>query len=116
MAIADEWKQVIKQLDTLSVYKVVHPTLNAMRKVVGMIKDDPAFAELHPRPMHAALVLSTQGPTYRGPTRRRVYVGWTDDQYIVAFLDPGLEFSERTSVREDGVMRVIRKYVDRLEG
>jgi hypothetical protein len=108
MAVAHEWDKVIEQLDTFSVYQVAHPTLLAMKKLVGMIKDDPAFADVRPMRSHISLILS------RGSTPRRVYVGW-NDQYIVAFVGPRMEISEGTRIGEEHVVRVLREHLDRLE-
>jgi hypothetical protein len=76
--------------------------------IVDLIKDDPAFADVHPMRSHIALILS------RGTISRRVYVGWKDE-YIVAFIDPFMEFSERTTIGEDRVVGVVREYLARLE-
>jgi len=109
MAVADEWDKVDEAFDRLEVYRVLHPTLAAMRKLVDMVKHDAAFSDVHPRVSHSSIFFS------RGPAKRRVYVAWLEDGgYKVGFVDPPLEFSEPTMAREDDVVRVLREYLDRL--
>lgn len=48
MAVADEWDEVNQAFDRLEHYRVLHPTLAAMRKLVDMVKPDAAFADVHP--------------------------------------------------------------------
>lgn len=106
---ADEWDEVDEAFTRLERYRVLHPTLTAMRKLVPLVRGDEAFADVHPRVSHVSIVFS------RGRAKRRVYAGWTeDDEYTVGFIDPEFELSEVTMVREDAVVRVLRAYLDRL--
>jgi hypothetical protein len=46
-----------------------------------------------------------------------VSVSWAEDHgYEVSFIDPPLEFSEPTVAREGDVVRVLREYLNRLDG
>jgi hypothetical protein len=109
MAIDDEWDEVNKAFDGLERHRVLHPALAAMRKLVDLVKHDPMFADVHPRVSLASIMLA------RGPANRRVMVAWyEEDEYKVCFVDPPLEFSEQTMVREDDVVRVLREYLKRL--
>ncbi|RKG52235.1 hypothetical protein D7X30_34155 [Corallococcus sp. AB011P] len=109
MAIADEWDKVDEAFDRLERYRVLHPTLAAMRKVALVLKENAAFAEVHPVVSMASLVLA------RGQAERRVDVAWTEEhEYRVAFVDSKLQFSEPTNASEDDVVRVLREYLDRL--
>ena len=109
MAVTDEWDKVDEAFDCLEHYRVLQPTLAAMRKLTHLVKQDAAFADVHPRVSMASIMFA------RGQAERRVYVAWHEDGgYKVAFVDPPLEFSERTMVREDAVVRVLREYLDRL--
>lgn len=109
MAIAEEWNEVDQAFNRLDQHHVLHPTLAAMRKLVEMIKQDAAFADVHPRVSLASIMFS------RGQSHRLVMVAWQEDGgYHVAFVDPPLEFSESTMVREDDVVRILREYLDRL--
>ncbi|RKG71638.1 hypothetical protein D7V80_00835 [Corallococcus sp. CA054B] len=109
MAMADEWNKVDKAFDRLERYRVLHPTLAAMRKLAHLVKENAAFAEVHPVVSMASLVLA------RGQAERRVDVAWTEQhEYRVAFVDSKLRFSEPTHANEDGVVRVLREYLDRL--
>jgi len=107
--IADEWDEVTKALERLELYHTLQPTLAAMKKLVDMIKHDPAFADVHPRMSMASIMFA------RGPVNRRVMAAWHEDGgYNMYFVDPPLEFSEPTIAREDAVVRVLREYLDRL--
>ncbi len=107
--IADEWGEVDKAFERLELYHTLHPMLAAMKKLVDMVKHDPAFADVHPRVSMASIMFA------RGPVNRRVHVSWREDVvYEVSFVDPPLEFSEPTMAREDSVVRVLREYLDRL--
>jgi len=77
-----------------------------------MVKDDPAFTDVHPVVSHAAMMFS------RGEGSRRVRVEWdeADGVYAVFFVDPIMELSGRASAREDAVVRVLREYLDELDG
>jgi hypothetical protein len=44
IAVTDEWDKVDKALDGLEHYRVLHPTLVAMRRLVDMVKHDAALA------------------------------------------------------------------------
>jgi len=109
MAVTDEWDKVDEAFDGLERYRVLHPTLAAMRKLAHLVKHDAAFADVHPRVSMASLMLA------RDPANRRVMVEWSeDDRYEVSFVDPLMELSEPTMAREDAVVRVLREYLDRL--
>jgi hypothetical protein len=109
MAVTGEWDDVDEAFDRLECHRVLHPTLVAMRKLAHLVKQDAAFAGVHPRVSHASIFFS------RGQAKRRVYVAWVEDgAYKVGFVDPPLEFSEATMVREDAVVRVLRDYLDKL--
>jgi len=109
MAVADEWGKVDSAFERLERYRVLHPALAAMRRLVDMLKHDPAFADVHPVVSHASLVLS------RGRAKRRVDVAWhEDDVYAVSFVDPPLKFSGQRLVREDDVVRVLCEYFSEL--
>lgn len=100
-------------LERLSTYEVLRPMRAAMTKLVDMLRRDPAFAGVQPTLSHASLFLSFGGNS------RRVYVGWTEGEleegeFDVAFVDSLMEFSERTLVREDRVVAVLREYLVRL--
>lgn len=108
MAVASRWNKVLEALERLSVHKGLHPTLAAMRKLVKMVKADPAFAGTQPRLSHATLFLA------QGDNPRQVCVGWLDGEYDVAFVDPPLEFSEGTRAREDEVLQILREHLARI--
>ena len=109
MVVTDEWDKVDEAFDRLERYRVLHPTLAAMKKLAHLVKQDAAFADVHPIVSMASLVLS------RGQAARRVDVAWTEDgEYRLAFVDSQLQFSEPTMAREDAVVRVLREYLDRL--
>src|SRR5882757_1031775 len=106
MAVSDKWDDVYEAFDRLELHNVLHPTLAAMRKLVSMIRYDPAFANVHPRVSLASIVFSRESAT------RGVYVGWKEDNgYDVAFVGPKMELSEATMVREEVVARVLRGYL-----
>lgn len=109
MAATDEWDKVDDAFDRLEQYRVLHPTLAAMRKLVHLVKQEAAFADVHPRVSMASIMFA------RGPVNRRVMVAWNEDGgYNVYFVDPPLEFSEPTIAHEDAVVRVLREYLDGL--
>jgi hypothetical protein len=109
MAVTDDWDKVDEAFDRLEHYRVLHPMLAAMKKLVDMVKHDPAFADVHPRVSMASIMFA------RGPANRRVMVAWNEDgRYEVSFVDPMMELSEFTMIREDAVVRVLREYLDRL--
>jgi hypothetical protein len=109
MAVANEWTDVDKAFERLGTHHSLHPTLAAMKKLVDLIRQDPAFADVHPIVSMASLMLS------RGQAKRRVCVAWHDDGgYKIYAVDPPLEFSEPTTVREDAVVDVLREYLDKL--
>ncbi|NVJ00341.1 hypothetical protein HV824_19735 [Myxococcus sp. AM009] len=106
MAAADEWDNVDSAFGRLERYRVLHPALAAMRRLVDMIKHDPAFADVHPVVSHASLVLS------RAHAKGGVGVAWHEgDVYVVSFIDSPLKFSGRRFVREDDVIRVLCEYL-----
>ena len=109
MAVASQWDKVLEALESLYVHKGLHPTLAAMRKLVEMVKGDPAFAGIRPRLSHATLFLA------QGDNPRQVCVGWLDGEYEVAIVDPPLEFSEGTRTRKDAVLPILRQYFVRLD-
>jgi hypothetical protein len=88
----------------------LHPTLTAMRMLVELIRHDSAICDVHPTVSMASLSLA------RGAAKRRVSVAWDEEEaaYKVRFVDPPLEFSAPTTVREEAVLRVIREYLERL--
>jgi hypothetical protein len=109
MAVADEWGKVDSAFERLERYRVLHPTLAAMRRLVDMLKHAPAFADVHPVVSHASLVLS------RGRAKRGVNVAWHEgDVYAVSFVDSPLRFSGQRLVREDDVVRVLFEYLSEL--
>lgn len=108
MAIDDKWDETDKAFDLLECYRVIRPTLTAMRKLINMIQNDLAFEDAQPSVSMATLMLS------RSQMNRRVMAAWSDDLYHIAFVDPTMEISEYTSVSEDVVLRVLREYFDRL--
>ena len=109
MAVAEEWDEVEEAFDRLEGHSALQMTLAAMRKLAHMVRHDAAFANVHPRVSMVSIFFA------REQAERRVYVTWHEDGgYKVAFVDPPLEFSERTMVREDAVVRVLREYLDRL--
>jgi hypothetical protein len=109
MAITDEWDKVDEAFDRLEQYRVLHPTLAPMRKLAHLVKQDAAFADVHPWVSMASLMFA------RGPVNRRVMVEWNgDDRYEVSFVGPLMELSEATIAREDAVVRVLREYLDKL--
>ena len=109
MAVTDEWDKVDEAFDCLEHYRVLQPTLAAMRKLTHLVKQDAAFADVHPRVSMASIMFA------RSPVNRRVMVAWQeDDRYEVSFVDPLMELSEPTIAREDAVVRVLREYLDRL--
>lgn len=112
MAIIGEWDEVNKAFDRLERYRVFHPALIAMRKLADMIQNDLTLADVQPVVSVGSLMLSWSH------TSRRVMAAWNEDKglYHIAFVDPPLEFSESTFVREDVVLRVLREYFDRLGG
>ena len=109
MAGTDEWDKVDEAFDGLEHYRVLHPTLAAMRKLTHLVKQDAAFIDVHPRVSMASIMFA------QNPVNRRVRVEWNgDDRYEVSFVDPLMELSEPTIAREDAVVRVLREYLDRL--
>jgi hypothetical protein len=111
MAVANEWDKVNEAFNRLDHYRVLQPTLAAMRKLVEMVQHDSAFGDVHPMVSMASLVLS------RGHSERRVAVAWGEDGgYKVALVNSQLEFSEPTMVRENAVVKVLQEYLDRLDG
>ncbi|MBU1412528.1 hypothetical protein KKC22_13535 [Myxococcota bacterium] len=110
MALGDHWEAADKAFEHLEYYRMLHPYLVAMRRLVGRLRLDPAFGGLQSTVSMASLVLA------RAPAKRRVSISWIEEegQYKVKFVDPPLEFSEPTTCPEHDVLRVIRQYLDRV--
>lgn len=110
MAIADEWNKVDEAFNRLQQYRVLHPTLIAMRKLVDLLRSNSAFHGVHPSVSMASLVLA------RDHKDMRVSVAWRDDSgYRVTFVNSRFEFTEATAVREDDVIRVLKDYLVKLQ-
>lgn len=109
MAVTDEWDKVSTAFEHLKRYRVLHPTVAAMRKLVDLIKHDASFSDVHPSVSMASLMLS------REHVERRVNVAWNEDGgYRATFVNSQLEFTEPTMAHEDSIVQVLRKYLDRL--
>jgi hypothetical protein len=102
--VPDPWDRVDEAFARLARYRVLHPTLAAMRKLVDAIRPDPAFVDAHPHVSHASLVLARSG------SPRRVVVAWSEGLYRVAFIDPPWEFSEPAMLGEDAVVEAVRQH------
>lgn len=110
MTATDGWDEVDEAFDRLEQYRVLHPTLDAMRKLVHLVKQDAPFANVRAWVSLASLMFA------RGPANRRVMVAWNgDDRYEVSFVGPLMELAEPTIAREGAVVRVLREYLDRLD-
>jgi len=110
MAISAQWDEVMKRLDYLEQYDVLHPTLEAQRGVVAALRGDPGFADVQPGLSHATLTLRIRD------RKRGVMVSWDDERkrFDVAFLDPGLEIVECRGVPPPEVVATVIEYLDRI--
>lgn len=107
MTIVEKWGKIERALDRLEVYRVLKPTLDAMRKLVALIRYDPAFAEALPTVSMATLVLSTTSK------KQKLCIAWREGTgYEVAFADEYMNLSEVTTVSER--KRIVRVLLERL--
>lgn len=105
MTIADEWNEVAAGLALRQQYVMLRPALAAIESLVGRIRSDPAFGDVHPTLSHAWLLLS------RGLTKWRVCVTWRQrGEFLVYFVDPNYDFSEAESVSDGEILVVLREY------
>lgn len=109
MAIVDKWDEIERAFDRLEVYRVVKPTLDAMRKLIALIRHDPAFAEVLPTVSMATLVLSTASK------KQKLCIAWKEGTgYEVAFADEYMNLSEVTTVSEKRIVQVLLERLSEL--
>ncbi|HWU87108.1 MAG TPA: hypothetical protein VN253_07530 [Kofleriaceae bacterium] len=110
MAVTPKWDQVENGLAELDQFRVLHPTLAALRGLIATLRVDSRFAEVEPGLSLATLTLRLRDRS------RYLAVAWNEDppSFMVSFVDPPLEFSERRAVPPANVVAALVDYLDHI--
>ena len=109
MALGMEWRDVECRLDALSKHEGLLPTIDAMRRVLVLLKDDPALAGAQRGVSHASLRLGY--PAWLS----FVIVGWTEQEgYGVSLWEPDGDMRSQTVKDENDVPSAVHRYLRQI--
>ena len=109
MALGMNWEQVEQRLDHLSSYSGLSSTIDAMKRILYVLREDTRLDDVQRGVSHAALRFGYPAAL------AFVLVGWTDQEgYSVSIWAPSGAILHRSLVAERDVPAVVHQYLKLL--
>jgi hypothetical protein len=111
MALGMDWRLVEERFEELSRHRGLLPTIEAQRRIVAMLREDPGLVDVERGVSHVSLRFGYPDAL------AFVLVGWTEENgYSVSIWEPSGDVRHRVLVAAHDVPAVIRRYLRQLRG